>query len=284
MSRTLFARAFAARLAACLAAAVTPWIGAGPAAAQDGSLAVCADLKAKAGDVAHHCRRALRQGGLSEAQSFGAQVNLGEALISLGQPSQAVDAFNEANALRPDRVEPLIGRASALEDLGRMGEAARDWLAALRLAPNSVDARIGKGAFHLRTNAAAAALKEFDAAVRLDPEAADARFNRGLAYLALGQAAPAEADFSAVLADHPSDAAAYFNRGRARAEAGDGRAIADYDQAINLAPEWPEPWYLSGLFLDGQGRRDEANQRFRRAFELGSKAPWLLERITSLGG
>lgn len=279
MKRNFFAPALAAVIA--IAAAGT---GGSPAFAQDGSLAVCGDLSARAGDVAHHCRRALQQGGLSEAQTFGAQVNLGEALVSLGQPSQAVDAFNAANALQPSRVEPLIGRANALEDLGRVGEAARDWLAALRLAPQSVDARIGKGAFHLRTNAPDAALREFDAAVRLDPENLDARFNRGLARLALGDTGAAESDFSAVLAEYPTDASAYFNRARARAAAGDGRALLDYDKAIEHAPEWPDPWYFSGRFLDSQGRTDEANRRFRRAFELGSKDPWLLQRITSLGG
>lgn len=274
------------RLFAAIFAAVSldMTLVAGAASAQDGSLAVCGDLKARAGDVVHHCRRALNQGGLTDAQEFAASVNLGEALVSIGQPSQAVDAFNAAIALRRDRIEPLIGRANALEDMGRPGEAARDWLAALRLAPDSVDARIGKGAFHLRTNAPAAALKEFDAAVRLDPENIDARFNRGLAQLALGAASAAAADFSAVLAEYPTDAAAYFHRARARAAAGDGGALADYDRSIEYAPEWADPWYLSGRLLDARGETDAANRRFRRAFELGSKDPWLLQRITSLGG
>ncbi|MEL7464313.1 MAG: tetratricopeptide repeat protein [Pseudomonadota bacterium] len=255
-----------------------------PAFANDGSLAVCADLGASAGDVALHCRRAIASGGLSDGQAFGANVNLGEALISLGQPSLAVDAFNAALALRPNRIEPVIGRADALEEMGRMDDAARDWFAAVRIDPGSMDARMGKGAFHLRAGAPAAALVEFDNAVRIDREDPDAYFNRGLAHLALGRQSEAERDFTEVLREYPTDAGAFFQRARARSGANDQGALADYARAAELAPEWSDPWYLAGRILDGQGRTNEANQRFRRAFELGHKDPWLLNRITALGG
>lgn len=255
-----------------------------PAQAADGSLAVCADLDASAGDVAHHCRRALRDGGLNKGQEFGAQVNLGDALVSLGQPSLALDAYNAAIEMRTGRIEPLLGRARALEGMGRLDDAANDWFAAVRLAPNSVDARIGKGAFHMRANAPAAALRDFDEAVRLDPDDVDARFNRGLANLATNRFQAAEADFSRVLQDYPADAGAYFHRARARVGMNAPSAIADFDEAIRYAPEWAEPWFLSGQALERLGRVDDANLRFRRAFELGHKDPWLLNRITSLGG
>ena len=263
------------------AAATTPAAG----MAADGSLAVCADLNASAGDVALHCRRAIASGGLSDAQTFGAQVNLGEALLSLGQPSLAKDAFDAAAELAAGRIEPLIGRADALEEMGRPDEAAAEWFAAVRRAPDSVDARLGKGAFHLRSGAPAAALKEFDAAVRLSDEGADADalFNRGLANIALNRAAEAERDFSAVLEQYPSDAGAYFQRARAKAGRDDRGALADYARASELAPEWADPWYRAGRILDAQGRADEANRMLRRAFELGLKDPWLLDRITALG-
>lgn len=261
-------------------------ITAPPAAgsAADGSLAVCANVTASAGDVALHCRRALRSGGLSDAQAFGANVNLGAALSALGQPGLALEAYDAAAALAPDRIEPLIGRADALEDLGRPTEAAGAWFAAVKLAPDSLDARLGKGAFHLRAGAAAAALKEFDIAVRLADDDADALFNRGLANLALSRTAEAERDFSDVLSQYPTDAGAFFQRARARTGRDDAGALSDYARAADLAPEWSDPWYLAGRILDAQGRADEANQRFRRAFELGHKDPWLLQRITSLGG
>lgn len=267
-------------LSSALALALTP----SAINAANGSLEVCADLDAPVGDVAHHCRRAIQSESLSESQEFGAQVNLGEALLALGQPSLAWDAFNAAAALRPDRVEPFIGRADASEKRGMTDQAAADWFAALRLAPGSLDARLGKGAFHMRMNAPAAALKEFDAALQIDPEAFDALFNRGLAYFAMGRMAAADQDFSAVLREYPADAGAYYHRARARSAQNPAAAVADYDQASMHAPEWADPWFESGKALERLGRVDEANQRYRRAFELGHKDPWLLQRITSLGG
>jgi tetratricopeptide (TPR) repeat protein len=260
------------------------FIGAGEALARDGSLAVCADLSARAGEVVHHCRRALASGSLNDDQSFGAQVNLGEALLSLGQEGLAIEAFSAAAVIRPGRVEPYIGRADAYEALDRQADAKRDWDQALALAADSFDVRMGRGAFFLRRAAPDSALAEFDMAVRLDRDDPDAVFNRGLAFIAVGRLAEAEADFSSLLRDNPNDAGAYHHRGRARAGSDDRAAVADFDKAIGLAPEWADPWFQSGLILDRTGNTEAANKRFRRAFELGQKDPWLLSRISSLGG
>ena len=70
----------------------------------------------------------------------------------------------------------------------------------------------------------------------------------------------------------------------ARTGVDDGGAIADFDQAAKLSPTWAAPWFLSGRIMDRIGRTSDANQRFRRAFELGYNDPWLLNRIQSLGG
>ncbi|MEM7544336.1 MAG: tetratricopeptide repeat protein [Pseudomonadota bacterium] len=251
---------------------------------QDGSLAVCADLSAKAPDVAHHCRRALASGQLNEAQTFGAQTNLGDALIAIRQPDQAIDAFEAAIALLPQRVEPYVGRARALEDMKRTAEAAEDWDRAASLAPNSLDVRLDRGAFFLRNGSTDAALAEFDAAVRINPRDPDALFNRGLTLIAASRMPEAEADFTRLLADAPNDAGAYYHRGRARAGRDDRGALEDFETAARLAPQWSSPWFQSGQALERSGQVDAANQHFRRAFELGHKDPWLLDRIQQLGG
>ncbi len=255
-----------------------------PAQSADGSLAVCADLSARASDVVLHCRRAIASGGLNEAQSFGAQVNLGEALLSIGQEGLAIDAFTAAAAIAPDRAEAYIGRANAYEKRDRRDDAQRDWDQAVALAPDSLDVRLGRGAFLLRGGQAEAALVEFDAAVRIDNQDPDALFNRGLALLAANRATEAVGDFTRLLRDYPNDAGAFFHRGRALAGRDDRAALADFDQAIRLSPEWSDPWFQAGLAHDRVGQTEAANQRFRRAFELGQKDPWLLERIRSLGG
>lgn len=248
------------------------------------SLEKCADLSASAQDVAHHCRRALANDRLSGDQALAAGLNLGDALLTLGRAEDALDAFDAAAANGRERVELYLGRADAHETLGRRREAAGDLDRALALAPGSRDVRLARGAFYLGAGAADAAFEEFDAAVRLDPDDADARFNRGVALIALSRGAEAERDFTAVLRDYPKDAGAYLQRGRARDGRDDAGALADYEKAAALAPEWTDPVFLAGRLLDRTGRVEAANARFRRAFELGYRDPWLLERIRSLGG
>lgn len=285
-----------ARLAARLAVAGAAFFSSlapSPGAAADASIEICGDLSARATEVAHHCRRALAAGGLSDRRRFAAAINLGAALHELGRPAAALEAFSDAadvaasigaDAGRSAIVQLHVGRAGAYEALRRRAEAEADWRAALAAAPDSFDVRLGLGAFHLRGGAHGAALEAFDAALALEPKAADALFNRGLTLIGLGRMDGAERDFTRLLTDNPNDAGALHHRARARAARDIGAALADFDAAIRLTPEWAEPWFRSALMLDRAGRVEEANFRFRRAFELGHKDPWLLERVRSLGG
>ena len=257
---------------------------AGPVFAQGGSLSICGDLSAAATDVAHHCRRALEQGGLTTDQEVAVRVNLGDAFLAIGQSDRAVEALTGALAVDASRPEIYIGRAAAWEARGDRTRAERDWNDALRLAPESVDVRIGRGAFFLRGAAAGRAVEEFTVALQLDAEATDALYNRAIALLALGRADAAEGDLTRLIALEPNDAGAYYHRGRTRIGRSDRGALADFDQAAALAPSWAAPWYQAGRLLDRIGRRDEANRKLRRAFELGFQDPWLLRRIQSLGG
>lgn len=254
------------------------------ALAANGSLEVCGSMKARAPDVIHHCRLALSGGGLSKEQIFAVNLNLGDALVNTGQHRAGRDAFMAAAETGLERIELYLGLAAAEEGLGDRSAAAASLDGALRLDSRSVGVRLARGAFFLRSGQAEAALAEYDAAVSIDGEDADARYNRGLTLLALDRSADAAADFSAVIRDYPNDAGAHYNRARAL-EAQDGRAaLADYDKAISLSPEWAAPYFASGKMLDAAGDRNEADRRFRRAFELGMQDPWLLKRIRSLGG
>ncbi|MEM8751557.1 MAG: hypothetical protein AAGF90_01135 [Pseudomonadota bacterium] len=278
MKRPCSAFAAASAFVAALAASAPQ-----TARAADASLEVCGDLSAKPADVVHHCRRAL-DGGLDDRAAFAVGLNLGAALLELGRPDAALDALAAAEALGFSRVELHVFRADAFEALERRREAGEAWAKAVASAPDSLDVRLGEGAFHLRAGALDPALAAFDAALAREPDDPTGLFNRGLTLIALGKGEAAERDFTRLLSEAPNDAGAYHHRARAKAERDDAGALRDFDRAIKLAPEWSEPWYRSGLLLDRIGRTEDANLRFRRAFELGETDPWLLERIKSFGG
>ncbi|NJL53817.1 tetratricopeptide repeat protein, partial [bacterium] len=74
------------------------------------------------------------------------------------------------------------------------------------------------------------------------------------------------------------NALTYTNRGLAYYAQGDyGRAIADYDRAIELDPKFANPYYGRGLAYANLGQKTEAIANFERYIEL-SNDPALIER------
>ncbi|MDQ6785416.1 MAG: tetratricopeptide repeat protein, partial [Acidobacteriota bacterium] len=72
-----------------------------------------------------------------------------------------------------------------------------------------------------------------------------------------------------------------FNQGQDAHEKGDYKtALKFYDEALKLAPEFPEAVFQRGNALLSLGQTDEAERAFRRALEL--RADWTLP-MTSLG-
>ena len=66
--------------------------------------------------------------------------NMGQALGLLGQPVQALQAFDESLALGGDQLGVLVGRANALVALGRHGQAGEAASRALTIDPRNKEA------------------------------------------------------------------------------------------------------------------------------------------------
>ena len=66
--------------------------------------------------------------------------NLGQALGLLGQPAQALQAFDDALALCADHLGALVGRAKSLAALGRHGQAGAAASRALAIDPREKEA------------------------------------------------------------------------------------------------------------------------------------------------
>ena len=82
--------------------------------------------------------------------------------------------------------------------------------------------------------------------------------------------------------DNSSEAILIFNKGQDAHEKGDlETALKFYDEAIKLAPEFPEVEFQRGNALLTLGNSDEAEKAFRRAIEL--REDWTLP-IINLGG
>ncbi len=105
--------------------------------------------------------------------------------------------------------------------------------------------------------------------------------NIGDTYRMTGEPAKAAAYFGYSLALGPDDPwEDYVSRGTAWSDAGDReKALADYDQALELRPDDDEALFDRGLLYERMGRKAEAHADFKRAHDLGLRSEAVLERL-----
>jgi len=94
--------------------------------------------------------------------------------------------------------------------------------------------------------------------------------NRGLAEVALGQHEQALVDFDQAIQLHPQFVAAYYNRGSAKAAVGQyEKAIEDFDKVICLSPRDAIAYYNRGIARLRLGEMQKAKEDLTKAEEMG---------------
>ncbi|MEM9097993.1 MAG: tetratricopeptide repeat protein [Pseudomonadota bacterium] len=253
-----------------------------PALGQNASLEECANPAQEASDTIRFCQQALQDRQLLPNTRARVLTNLGVGLAEMGRHSEAILNFALARSTDPDLIVAYIYRARSNEALGRPEEALADFAAALAVAPNDGEVWAARGALLLRQRRLPEAEQDLTQALTLDQTNLSARYNRGLARLSAGDAAGAEEDFDQLLSNRPDDIGAIVNRGQARAVLQKDTALADFDRAVALAPDWGPAYYTRGRYYDQAGRKEAADADYLRAHELGVSNPFLIERVRQL--
>jgi tetratricopeptide (TPR) repeat protein len=76
----------------------------------------------------------------------------------------------------------------------------------------------------------------------------------------------------------------YIGRANAYDEAGDiQRALADYEHALELKPNFAETYYNRGVSRQHYGQTDEAKRDFLRAYDLGLRTKMLMDVLAWYG-
>ena len=208
-------------------------------------------------------REQFAQGVAGNTNSAPGHSYLGQTYNDLGNPGQAVPAFDAALAIDPKNPDALRGRAQARFDLGDYPGAARDASAALALDPNdarayatlklsenrapasggslaaSADGRGGSvaagrtyGGAALLAGAAPAAAESAETARRVQSLAAEARRSLGMK-----DASRAVGILDRAIAASPGDPGIPLLRAMARARTGDFKgALADAEAGLKLRP------------------------------------------------
>jgi tetratricopeptide (TPR) repeat protein len=118
---------------------------------------------------------------------------------------------------------------------------------------------------------AAALFKE---SVALRPAYLPARLKLADAWLESGALDDAERAFAALTGDPQAEPHAHYGLGRVLSERGrHEQALAEFDRAVRLYPEFGAAWYSRGLALRNLARLDDARDSLARAAQYGTRWP-----------
>jgi tetratricopeptide (TPR) repeat protein len=113
------------------------------------------------------------------------------------------------------------------------------------------------------------ALELFDAILAEDESDVSAWNSRGVALRRLGRYEEAIASYNRAISIKPNYPEVWNNRGISLDNLGRyEEAIASYDRAISIKPDYHEAWYNRGISLDNLGRYEEAIASYDRAISI----------------
>jgi protein O-GlcNAc transferase len=154
----------------------------------------------------------MRESIAINPQQPDVHLNIGNALVRLGNLEAALTSCDAALALKPDFIQAWSNRGNVLRDLRRHEQALDSYARALTLQPSAA-IHINRGNALFKLGRIDDALASYDEALLLAPQDVDAQFNRGNAQLKLGRWADALASYEAVVALNPKFAKGHHYRG-----------------------------------------------------------------------
>jgi predicted O-linked N-acetylglucosamine transferase (SPINDLY family) len=217
----------------------------------------------------------------SPSEQADAFYALGNRLRSSGRQVEALSAYDQALAIRPDFPEVLNNRGNALCDLKRYEEALASFDGALRAKPDHARAHNNRGNVLRDLKRFEDALASYDRAIALKPDYAEALVNRGNALRDLKRFADALTSYDRALALRPELVSALNNRGLALMDLGrPAEALATYDHALSSHPAGAELHYHRALALTALKRPEEALAAYEHALQI---APMYADAWTGRG-
>jgi tetratricopeptide (TPR) repeat protein len=198
-----------------------------------------------------------------------ALYNRGNALLNLKRPEEALASYDRALAIKPTYPEALYNRGNTLIDLKRLGQALLSYDRALAIKPHYPEALYNRGNALIEFKRPSEALASYDRALAIKPYHAGALNNRGNALRDLKRHEEALASYDRALMIRPDYAEAFYNRGNVLLDLDrHDDSIVDYRKALALNPEYAQAYHGLGLALQAMGRYAEALEHFRKALAI----------------
>ena len=232
---------------------------------------------------------------------FRALDLLGEIAWQLKRPECAIELIQKALRIDPNHPTSYNNLGNALKDLGRFEEAIASYNRAISLKPGFAEAYNNRGVALYELKRHDEALASYDRAILLNPNYAEAHNNRGTALVQITKNAKilisdskenflksnyhaynslitvskwrvygkALASYDAAIALKPDYADAHYNRGIALSKLSRHQeALQSYDLAIGINPDHAAAYYNRGYILFELNLNDKAIVSFQKALEI----------------
>jgi tetratricopeptide (TPR) repeat protein len=189
----------------------------------------------------HDSKTLLRHALACNDRNYGAQNNLGGALVADGRLDEAITHFQKALLVWPDYAEAHYNWGIALAAGGQLDDAIGHYREALRIQPDYAEAHNNLGNALAASRRAEEAVEHYQKALEIQPDFAAAERNLGSTLAAGGRLKEAATHFRKALEIQPDYAEAHNDLGNALAA--DGRleeAMAHYRKAVELRPDYVE--------------------------------------------
>ena len=235
---------------------------------------------------------AAQEGDLAQAESLFRRVvaarpnypeghnNLGALLQQQGRLDEAIAEHRRAIALRPDYAAAHLHLGNVFKRQGKLDEALGSYENALKLKPDLPEACNNLGVVLQSQGKFAEALAAYERAMKLRPGDIEAAYNRAVALQQQGNREEAERAYRDILRQSPNRFV-YVNLGGLLQEQGRlDEALAAFDAALTLDPDYAEAQFNRGVVLQHQGRLDAAIEAYKQSLRL---RPDYIEAATNMG-
>ena len=193
------------------------------------------------------------------------QIARGYAYIGLQRLEEAENAFNDAETLAPNSLQPVLASARLALSRGDLETGEKKLERALAMAPNAIEVQLLRTQVLRLQNDSSGALALLDQIIAKQPNSLKARLDRAGLYLLLGRDADAKADNDAILAMKPTDVQAIFMRALLAARARDfTTADTQMDQLSRYLGRIPRAYYLQAVVKQNLGQLEQAEEAASR--------------------
>lgn len=202
--------------------------------------------------------------------NYVALNNLGAALISSGQPAEALTAINAALHIKPDFAQAYNNKGIACRLSGQHEAAVKSFLRAIEIKKNFADAHYNLGNTYFNMGNVDAAVREYRTALELHPlQAVRVHIDLGLALARQNNLPEAVSECHKALALMPGSAEAHNALGMLLMQQGKYReAMQHYVQAVESKPDFADAYNNIGIILALFGRHQEAELQYQTALRI----------------